>query len=97
MRSPSLREKADYEARLDALLDRVSALQAELYICKQLSEPDPIELEIQGRSLTVCVEALTAANGRLAALQSMAKACARVGAPIQPWEALLIIDGSWTP
>ncbi len=92
MRSQSAREKADYDKRLDALLDALAAMKTELAVCRELSTPDPIELDIQARTLDNCVASLTAAHGKLLGLAQYVDNCRIHNAAPTLWELSLLLD-----
>lgn len=92
VRSPSLREKADYDKRIDALLDEMTRIKVQLAVCEELSTPNPIELDIQGRTLDTCVEALTRAHGKLLAVAKYVQDCKTYYRVPTVWELELILD-----
>lgn len=82
----------EHEKRIDALLDKLSAVQTELAICKELSQPEPIELQIQAQTLNTCVASLTAAHGKLLAFAQYVQNCRVHQAQPTLWELELIMD-----
>ncbi len=92
MRSLSAREKVDYEQRLDALLDELVATRALLAACTELGTPDPIEMEIQARSLETCVASLTACHAKLLKIQQYVTNCKQFLYMPTVWELELLLD-----
>lgn len=93
MRTPSLREKADYERRIDSLLDEMAELRNKLQLCTEL---DDIGTKAATDALEICTKTGVELAARLLVMQRFISACAQTGYRPEAWELKLVLDAPMT-